>query len=190
MCLKCSNHTHRQRMEPKKKDFEGTGKLYAPQEQLKDVARVQELDESVGQGSLYAPPKRGTAVIQASKEVASDVRAALVLMRDTVMEKLAVLPLPVEAMEAGRKSMENLIKEVSHTYDNAKGAVQKTKDRIAESIMPPNPAKDASQVAEEVDHTVLENTEGRVPETHHSKAYESVTSGSASADAAKIKARL
>ncbi|KAH9307686.1 hypothetical protein KI387_035597, partial [Taxus chinensis] len=118
--------------------------------QIKGKREEEEDDEEEGsaQGKLYSPGtalnnridhsqlwNKGKGVLEASKGVAGDIRRSLSQMKDRIVDKLAAVPVPADALDNARQSLESIIKDVTHAAQGlTKDAVHKIKVRLAEIL--------------------------------------------------------
>jgi hypothetical protein len=124
----------------RKKNSISPGKLYSPElsvhvdAQKKKKREDGEEENGNGQGNLYSPEhalhlqvndkgsenrgehtqlwNKGKVVLEASRGVVVDIRRSLSQVKDQIMDKLAVVPVPVEALDNARQSLESIIKDV------------------------------------------------------------------------------
>ena len=52
-------------------------------------------------------------VIEDSRGVVADIHRSLSQMKDRIMDKLRIVPIPTEALDNARNSMESIIKDVT-----------------------------------------------------------------------------
>lgn len=78
---------------------------------------------------------KGFGVMEASKGYAADIRRSLLQMKERLMDKLAAVPIPAEAMDNARQSVETVIKDMTHAAQGmTKDAMQRIKGRLVEIL--------------------------------------------------------
>lgn len=74
-------------------------------------------------------------MLEASKGVAGDIKRSLSQVKDRIVDKLAAVPVPADALDNARQSLESIIKDVTHAAQGlTKDAVHKIKVRLAEIL--------------------------------------------------------
>ncbi|KAL6134813.1 hypothetical protein ACLB2K_067041 [Fragaria x ananassa] len=148
----------------------GQGELYSPAHATKVEISNKENQESsmdVGQGELYSPahaikvssnkenqPKTTTSnaavgVVEATKEVAMDVKRNLGAVKDMILEKLgAHTPaVPADALDNVGHFLESIVKDVTDVTGAARGVTTEVLHRIKTQLgdMLPNLSPDATK---------------------------------------------
>jgi len=78
---------------------------------------------------------KGKGVLEVSKGVAADIRRSLSQMKDRIVDKLAAVPFPAEALDNARQSLESIVKDVTQAAQGlTKEAVHRIKIRLAEIL--------------------------------------------------------
>ncbi|GLJ45024.1 hypothetical protein SUGI_0947700 [Cryptomeria japonica] len=157
----------------------GQGKLYSPQgakiqnkPRKDDNSKTQSRGkiEEEKEGKLYSGDKngrtdhsqlwnKGKGVLEASKGVAGDIKRSLSQVKDRIVDKLAAVPVPADALDNARQSLESIIKDVTHAAQGlTKDAVHKIKVRLAE-ILPFLSPNQTGKIVDDVEREVLDMSE-------------------------------
>ncbi|XP_004303784.1 PREDICTED: uncharacterized protein LOC101303535 [Fragaria vesca subsp. vesca] len=147
----------------------GQGELYSPAHATKvNISNKEKQDSSmdVGQGELYSPahaikvssneenqPKTtsnaAVGVVEATKEVAMDVKRNLGAVKDMILEKLgAHAPaVPADALDNVGHFLESVVKDVTDTTGAEHGVTMEVLHRIKTQLgdMLPNLSPDATK---------------------------------------------
>jgi len=136
------------------------GKLYSPKlsihvnAQKKNKREDEEEENGSGHGKLYSHEhalhlqtndkgsenrsehtqlwNKGKGMLEASRGVVADIRRSLSQVKDRIVDKLAVVPVPAESLDNARQSLESIIKDVSQaTQGLTKEAVHRIKGRLS-----------------------------------------------------------
>jgi len=163
------------------------GKLYSPElsvhvdAQKKNKREDGEEENGSGQGKLYSPEhalhlqtndkgsenrgehtqlwNKGKGVLEASRGVAADIRRSLSQVKDRVVDKLAAVPVPAEALDNARQSLESIIKDVTQAAQGlTKEAVHRIKVRLAE-ILPFLSPNQTGKIVDDVEREVMDMSE-------------------------------
>lgn len=162
------------------------GKLYSPEFSVHVDAQNKNKNEdeeenSSGQGKLYSPDhalhlqsngkvsenraehtqlwNKGKVVLEASRGVAADIRRSLSQMKDRIVDKLAAVPVPAEALDNARQSLESIIKDVTQAAQGlTKEAAHRIKIRLAE-ILPFLSPNQTGKIVDDVEREVMDMSE-------------------------------
>lgn len=166
-----------------------SGKPYSPelsvhvdaQNKIKEEEEEEEEENGRGQGKLYTPDhalhlqtndkgsenradhtqlwNKGKGVLEASRGVAADIRRSLSQMKDKIVDKLAAVPVPAEALDNARQSLESIIKDVTQAAQGlTKEAVHRIKIRLAE-ILPILSPNQTGKIVDDVEREVMDMSE-------------------------------
>lgn len=98
---------------------------------------------------------KGFGVLEASKGYAADIRRSLFHMKERLMDKLAAVPIPAEALDNARQSVETAIKDMTHTAQGmTKDAMQRIKGRLVE-ILPSLSPHHTGKIVHDAEREVL-----------------------------------
>lgn len=163
------------------------GKPYSPElsvhvdAQNKNKNEEEEEENGSGQGNLYSPDhalhlqtngkgsenradhthlwNKGKGVLEASRGVAADIRRSLSQVKDKIVDKLAAVPVPAEALDTARQSLESIIKDVTQAAQGlTKEAVHRIKIRLAE-ILPFLSPNQTGKIVDDVEREVMDMSE-------------------------------
>lgn len=163
------------------------GKLYSPElsvhvdAQNKNENENEEEENGSGQGKLYSPDhalhlqsngkgsenrtehtqlwNKGKGVLEASRGVAADIRRSLSQMKDRIVDKLAAVPVPAEALDNARQSLESIIKDVTQAAQGlTKEAAHRIKIRLSE-ILPFLSPNQTGKIVDDVEREVMDMSE-------------------------------
>ena len=77
-------------------------------------------------------------------------------MKERLMDKLAAVPIPAEALDNTRQSVETIIKDMTHAAQGmTKDAVQRIKTRLVE-ILPSLSANQTGKIVDDVEREVMD----------------------------------
>lgn len=103
---------------------------------------------------------KGMEVLGASKEYAADIGRSLFHMKERLMYKLAAVPVPAEALDNARQSVETIIKDMTHAAQGlTKDAVQRIKSRLVE-ILPSLSPTQTEKIVDDAEIEVLDMSQG------------------------------
>lgn len=103
---------------------------------------------------------KGMEVLEASKEYAADIGRSLFHMKERLMYKLAAVPIPAEALDNARQSVETIIKDMTHAAQGlTKDAVQRIKSRLVE-ILPSLSPTQTEKIVDDAETEVLDMSQG------------------------------
>ncbi|KAH9305394.1 hypothetical protein KI387_009798 [Taxus chinensis] len=103
---------------------------------------------------------KGMEVLEASKEYAADFGRSLFHMKERLMEKLAAVPIPADALDNARQSVESIIKDMTHAAQGlTKDAVHRIKSRLVE-ILPSLSPTQTEKIVDDAETEVLDLSQG------------------------------
>jgi len=106
---------------------------------------------------------KGFGVLEASKGYAADIRRNLFHMKERLMDKLAAVPIPGEALDNARQSVETIIKDMTHAAQGmTKDAMQRIKGRLVE-ILPSLSPHHTGKIVDDAEREVLGMSQAAAP---------------------------
>lgn len=134
----------------------GQGKLYSPEHALHLQTNGKGLENRAEHTQLW---NKGKGVLEVSKGVAADIRRSLSQMKDRIVDKLAAVPVPAEALDNARQSLESIVKDVTQAAQGlTKEAVHRIKIRLAE-ILPFLSPNQTGKIVDDVEREVMDMSE-------------------------------
>lgn len=106
---------------------------------------------------------KGFGVLEASKGYAADMRRSFFHMKERLMDKLTAVPIPAEALDNARQSVETIIKDMTHAAQGVtKDAMQRIKGRFVE-ILPSLSHRHTGKIVEDAEREVLCMSQAAAP---------------------------
>lgn len=106
---------------------------------------------------------KGFGVLEASKGYAADMRRSLFHMKERLMDKLTGVPIPAEALDNARQSVETIIKDMTHAAQGmTKDAMQRIKGRFVE-ILPSLSPRHTGKIVDDAEREVLCMSQAAAP---------------------------
>eukprot|EP00249_Psilotum_nudum_P021967 c28320_g1_i2 orf=431-1387(-) len=103
--------------------------------------------------------QKGKNALEASMEMAADFRGSLFLLKETLVKKLAAVPIPAESLDIARQSIESIIREATlAAYGMTKDVVQRIRLSLVE-ILPVLSLKETREIVDDAEREVVNMSE-------------------------------